>query len=221
MNLPADLFPGYIYWLAHALYLLLLGWALWSAPWKLLRQEGNLNILLAASVMLLLIWNLKAGIHPGLNFHVLGATLLMLMFGWQFALLSISFILLWQTAFDVIQLHSFSLNALLMGAMPSLISFAILRLSIKHLPHNFFIYVLVNGYFAAALVVMITILSASLLMLCCGPYSWETLSSKYLPFLPMIGFVEGFFTGMLTSGMVMFRPEWIGSFKDQMYLKGK
>jgi uncharacterized membrane protein len=221
MNLSADLLPATFYWLAHLLYLLLMLWAAYTAPWYKLRQRGNFNILLGASVLLLLIWNLKAGIHPGLSFHLLGATLFMLMFGWQFALFAISFILVWQTAFDIIEPFSFSLNALLMGALPSLLSYAIFRLSLRYLPHHFFIYTLFNGYFTSALVMAVTVLSASALLLCCGPYDWELLSNRYLPFIPMMVFAEGFFTGMLTTSLVAFRPEWIGSFNDERYLKGK
>lgn len=49
-------------------------------------------------------------------------------------------------------------------------------------------------------------------MLCCSPYGWEMLGNRYLSFLPMIIFAEGFFTGMLAASLVLFRPEWIGSF---------
>lgn len=221
MNLPADLFPATIYWVAHALYLLLMLWAAYTAPWYKLRQQGNFNILLGTSVLLLLIWNIKAGVHPGLSFHLLGATLLMLMFGWQFSLFAISFILLWQVGFGVIDPFSFSLNALLMGALPSLLSFGLLRLSLRHLPHHFFVYTLVNAYFSAAVVMAVVVLSASALLLCCSPYDWALLKRGYLPFIPMMVFAEGFFTGMLATSMVLFRPEWIGSFDDQRYLKGK
>lgn len=221
MNLPADLLPEPLYWLAHFLYLLLMLWAAYTAPWYKLRQHENINILLAASVFLLLIWNLKAGIHPGLSFHLLGATLLMLMFGWQFALFAISFVLVWQVVFGIIEPFSFSLNALLMGALPSLLSYAMLRLSLRYLPHHFFIYTLVNAYFTAALVMAVTVLSGSALLLCCSPYDWELIGNRYLPLLPMMVFAEGFVNGMLATSLVLFRPEWIGSFDDRRYLQGK
>lgn len=221
MNLPADLLDAPVYWVAHLLYFLLLMWAAYTAPWYKLRQQGNFNILLGASVLLLLIWNLKAGIHPGLGFHLLGATLFMLMFGWQFALLSISFVLIWQMGFGIIQPASFSLNALLMGGLPSLLSYALLRLSLHYLPRHFFVYTLVNAYFSAALVMAVVVIITSLLLLCCSPYDWVLLKRNYLPFMPMMVFAEGFFTGMLATSMVLFRPEWIGSFDDRRYLKGK
>jgi uncharacterized membrane protein len=221
MNIPADLFPEWFYWLAHLGYLLVLGWALYSAPWYKLRDRENLNVFLGATVAVLLLWSLKAGIRPGMSFHLLGATLLMLMFGWQFALLSLSLALVGQAIYGNIAWFSFSLNALLMAAVPVLFSFALFRLSLRYLPRHFFIYTLFNAYFCAALTMGVTILLASLLLLSGSGYSWQDLVDHYLPFVPMMVFAEGFFTGMLATSMVLFRPEWIGSFDDRRYLNGK
>jgi uncharacterized membrane protein len=221
MNIPADLLPQWLYWLSHLGYALLLGWALYTAPWYKIRNRENLNIFLGASVAMMLLWSLKAGIKPGMSFHLLGATLLMLMFGWQFALFSLSLVLVGQVLYGNIELFSFSLNALLMAAFPVLFSFALFRLSLLYLPRHFFVYTLFNAYLCAALTMGLTVLIASLLLLCCSDYSWGDIVGRYLPFAPMMIFAEGFFTGMIATSMVLFRPEWIGSFDDQRYLSGK
>lgn len=221
MNIPADLLSSSIYWLAHLIYGVLLVWALWTAPWYKLREQENLHIFLAATVGLLFIWMLKAGIHPGMTFHLLGATLLMLMFGWQFALFSISLVLLAQAIYGNIDFFAYSLNILLMGALPILFSFWVLRLSRQYLPKHFFIYTLFNAFFCAALSMVLTIGTATLLLLCCSDYTLDELVRRYLSFAPMMIFAEGFFTGMLATALVLFRPEWIGSFDDRQYLNGK
>ncbi|MBE0510121.1 MAG: energy-coupling factor ABC transporter permease [Chromatiales bacterium] len=221
MNLPGDLLALWVYWLAHGLYLLLMGWALISAPWYKMREPGNLNIFLAATVGLLFMWLLKAGIHPGMTFHLLGATLLMLMFGWQFAIMAISLVLLGQAVNGNIDFFSFSINALLMAALPVLFSFAVFRLSLRYLPKNFFIYTLFNAYVCGALSMAVTITAASLLLLCCSDYTLELLARRYLSFAPLMIFAEGFITGMLATALVLFRPGWIGSFNDRQYLQGK
>lgn len=221
MNFPADLFSEQLYWSGHIAYLLLMGWALYTAPWHMLRDSENLHVLLGATVALLLLWSLKAGIHPGMNFHLLGATLLMLMFGWQFALLVISLVLVGQAIYGNIEWFSFSLNALMMGGIPVLFSFAVYRLSQHYLPKHFFIYTLFNAFFCGAISMALLITLSSLLFYCCGDYSWEDIYQRYLPFAPMMIFAEAFFTGMLATSMVLFRPEWIGSFSDKQYLNGK
>lgn len=221
MNFTVDLFPESFYWLSHLAYALLLGWALYSAPWYKLRNRENFHVFLGTTVALLLIWTLKAGIKPGMSFHLLGATLLMLMFGWQFALFSISLVLMGQAAYGNIEWFSFSLNAVLMGGIPVLFSFAVFRLSLLFLPKHFFVYTLFNAYFCAGLSMGVTMLLASLLLACCSHYSVDTILHSYLPYSPMMIFAEGFFTGMLATSMVLFRPEWIGSFDDRRYLSGK
>ena len=221
MNIPANLLTDFVYWLAHLLYGLLLAWALYTAPWYKIRDRENLNIFLATTVGLLFIWMLKAGIQPGMTFHLLGGTLLMLMFGWQFALMAISLVLLAQAFYGNIDFFSYSVNILLMGALPILFSFMVFRLSQYYLPKHFFVYTLFNAYFCGALSMALTVSCASLLLLCCSDYTLDELVRRYLPFAPLMIFAEGFFTGMLATAMVLFRPEWIGSFDDRKYLQGK
>ena len=221
MNIPAGLLSSPVYWIAHGLYVMVFVWALWTAPWRMIRNRENLNIFLATTVGLLFIWMLKAGISPGMTFHILGATLLMLMFGWQFAIFSISLVLLAQVLYGNIDVLAFTLNALLMGVLPVLFSFGVFRLSLWFLPKHFFVYTLFNGYVCAAMSMAVTVFAGSMLLLCCSDYSLDELSRRYLPFVPLMIFAEGFFTGMLATAMVLFRPEWIGSFDDQTYLKGK
>ncbi|MGM0595056.1 MAG: energy-coupling factor ABC transporter permease [Pseudomonadota bacterium] len=221
MNFPASLFPEMFYWGAHLLYLLVMAWALYTAPWHMLRDSENLHVLLGAAVALMLLWSMKAGIRPGMNFHLLGATLLMLMFGWQFALMVISTVLVGQGLYGNIEWFSFSVNALMMGVGPVLFSFAVYRLSQYYLPKHFFIYTLFNGFFCAALTMALVVATTCLLLYCCGGYSWDDIYYRYLPFAPLMIFAEAFFTGMLATSMVLFRPEWIGSFDDRRYLHGK
>ncbi|MCW8828531.1 MAG: energy-coupling factor ABC transporter permease [Gammaproteobacteria bacterium] len=221
MNFPATLFSGELYWGAHLLYLLLMGWAIYSAPWHMLRSKENLNVLLGATVALMVLWSLKAGIRPGMNFHLIGATLLMLMFGWQFALFSLSLVLVGQGLYGNIEWFSYSLNALMMGGGPVLFSYAIYRFSQRYLPKHFFVYTLFNAFFCAALTMGLLVAVTSFLLNCCGGYSWDDIYYRYLPFAPLIIFAEAFFTGMLATSMVLFRPDWIGSFDDRRYLHGK
>jgi uncharacterized membrane protein len=103
-------------------------WGLWSlaaflgiliarrAGWNMLRDGANLNVFLAATVAVLGLWLIKTGIKPGLNFHLLGATALTLMFRPLFALLAIALttaaITLWQGEYA-----AFAANWLIMGAI--------------------------------------------------------------------------------------------------------
>ncbi len=221
MNLSDGLFPPSLYWLAHLLALAALGWALWHAPWWRLKSNENRGILFAACVFLLLIWNLNAGIRPGLNYHLLGATLFTLMFGPHIALIAMGAVLLGITLSGGGGWWSLSLNFLLMVWLPVAFSAASLRLAVRWLPHNFFVYVIVNGYFTGGLAMGLSLGAAMLLLGTLGPYSFEQLSYSYLPYTFFLAFAEGFMSGMLSAGMALFRPEWLSSFDDRRYLNGK
>ncbi len=221
MNLPLHLFPDFFYWGANFLYVPLLLWILYSAPWYKLRDKENLHVFLGAAVVLTLLWSVKAGIRPGMNFHLLGATLVMLMFGWKFAILTLSLVLVGQGIYGNIEWGAYSLNALMMIIGPVLFSYFIYRISQIYLPKHFFVYTLFNGFFCAILTMLLLVITTCILLLCCGGYDWDDIYYRYLPFTPMMLFAEGFFTGMLTSSLVLFRPEWIGSFDDRRYLSGK
>jgi uncharacterized membrane protein len=221
MNLTNDLFPSLIYWLAHLLFLVLLAVAIKTAPWKRMRENEQMHVFLGGCVALLVVWTLKAGIHPGLNFHLLGGTLFMLMFGWQFAILGLTLVVAGVMLNGSGDWQSFSLNVLLMAGIPVLLGHTLLRLAVRRLPHNFFIYAIFNGFFAGGLSMVVTVLTAAALLVCCGPYSFDWIAERYLIFIPMMAFAEGFFTGMIATGMALFRPEWISTYDDKRYIVGK
>ena len=86
MDIPAGLLPDSYLWSAAAIYVLLLCLALVTAPWsKIVGNEAS-HVYFGAIFMLILLWLLRGGIQPGLDYHLLGVTLLCLMFEWQFSL---------------------------------------------------------------------------------------------------------------------------------------
>lgn len=221
MNLPYELLPIWLHWIATALFVLLFVRAVRRAPWPRYRNKELLHVLLGSCVLLLLIWSLKAGIKPGLTFHLLGGTLFMLLYGWEVAFVAISLVLAGSVLNGVIPWQAFALNALVMGALPVLFSHALYRLAVWYLPHHFFIYVLFNAFFCAALVMALTVGTGSLLLVGLGPYSLDTVMRNYLPYVPLMMFGEGFMTGMLITGMALMKPHWLFTFDDRRYIAGK
>lgn len=221
MNLPYVLLPAWLHWIATALFVLLLFKAVRRAPWPRFRNKELLHVLLGSCVLLLLIWSLKAGIKPGLTFHLLGGTLFMLMYGWEVALVAISLVLAGSVLNGVIPWQSFAINALVMGALPVLFSHAVYRLAVWYLPHHFFVYTLVNAFFCAGLAMALTVTAGSLLLVGFGPYSLDVVMRNYLPYVPLMMFGEGFMTGMLITGMALMKPHWLITFDDRRYIAGK
>jgi uncharacterized membrane protein len=222
MNLSAGLLPPVLYWLALVAFAGMLGVAIYKAPWKTYRKEpGKSHVWLGSCVLLLLLWQMDAGLKPGMSYHLLGATLFVLMFGWELAFIGLTLVLLGTTLDGMGDLQSLALNGMVMVAVPVLVSEAIYRLSVRFLPHHFFVYVLGNAFLCGALAMVATITAATVLLACCGPYSLTRVTHDYLPFAPLMIFAEAFFTGMIAASLVLFRPDWICTFDDRRYLSGK
>ncbi len=220
MNLVASNIPSNWLW---GLWLLaaLLGLLIFRrAGWRMLGDSTNLNIFLAATVCVLGLWLIKTGIKPGLNFHLLGATALTLMFRPLFALFSLALmtaaISLWHGEYA-----AFAANWLIMGVVPVGVSWAILKFAERKLPKHLFIYIFINAFFGAALAAIAVGLVATGFVALAEAYTLDYLLEEYLPYFFLIAFSEAFITGMLITMMVIYKPEWVATFDDRRYLLDK
>lgn len=217
MNFPDHLLPALWHWLANGL-LLIVALTLLRAPWGRLKQATTLNLWLGAIVVLMLLWSIKTGIKPGLNFHVLGATALTLMFGPGLAFGALAIVVAVITLAGQAGWSAYALNLLIMGGVPVAVTHLLFIAVDKRLPNHFFIYVFINAFFGAALAMTATGLSAVLVLTLAGLYPLDYLTSQYLPYYILMGWSEALLTGMALSLMVVFRPQWVVTFDDARYL---
>lgn len=207
-------------------YGLVLLWAVATAPWRRLidngRDAGLANVWFGALVVLTLIWSLKAGAKPGLNLHLLGATALTLMFGRQLAMLGLAVVLAAVTynasLKGVEAWQVFALNALALTVFPVLVTHGIQRCVERCLPAHLFVFIFVAAFFGAGATVVATGLLTGLLHWLAGSYSADLLFSDYLLFYILLGFAEAWLNGATITLMVVYYPRWVGSFDDRRYL---
>jgi len=220
MNIPDLLLPSWLLWPTNLLALLLLGEGLLRAPWQRLGRAGFQHLWLAGGVGLMLLWSLKTGIKPGLNFHLLGATLLTLMFGARLAMVALAVALLGVTLNGADGWASLGMNFLLMAALPVLFSHGLYRQVHCKLPNHVFIYIFLDAFIAAGLAMCLCGLAATAVLVMGEVYPATYLGSNYLPYFILRGWSEALLTGMAVTLMVVFRPEWLSTFDDRQYLKG-
>jgi uncharacterized membrane protein len=221
MNFTDTLLPSSLHWIANLSTLVLVILILRHAPWRRLQQLDVLNVFMGAAVTLLMMWSIKAGIKPGLDFHMLGGTLLTLMFGPWLALAVLSMVLCAVTLLGAAGWASIGTNFLLMAALPVVLSHTIFRLADRHLPNHLFVYIFVNGFIAGGLAMVACGLAGAALLGIVGAYTSAYLGSQYLPFFILMGWSEAMLTGMAITLMVVYRPEWVCTFNDERYLKTK
>jgi len=220
MNLVSANIPAAWLWILWSLSVLLGVLIARRAGWSMLKDAANLNVFLAASVAVLGLWLIKTGVKPGLNFHLLGATALTLMFRPLFALLAIALITAAVTFWHG-EYAAFPANWLIMGAVPVGVSWALFRLIDRKLPNHLFIYVFLNAFFGAALAVTAVGLTSTAFASLAGAYPLAYLLEEYLPYYLLMAWAEAFATGMLITVMVVYKPEWVATFDDRRYLLDK
>ena len=66
---------------------------------------------------------------------------------------------------------------------------------------------------------LVAVVVNSLLLLGSEQVSLSQLREGYLAILPLMMFPEAFINGLIVTGLVVFKPTWISSFDDNLYLK--
>lgn len=222
LHIPSSLLPQWLLWASNIVFLLLLLLAIWFAPWdRLLKHQERQHVFLGAVVILLTIWGIKAGISPGLGFHHLGATLFTLMFGWSLAIVGLTITMIASLLLQASDWASLGINGLLSIVIPIIISYSILKFSQKFLPDNFFIYIFICAFFGAGIAIAFSRLSAITLLSLINAYPNDQLVEESLQYLPLFMFPEAFVTGMLITIFVVYRPDWVATFDDERYIRGK
>ena len=221
MNFPDILLPSTLLWVANGLALGVIVLAVRLAPWRMLQRPGLQNLCMGAAVALMLVWSIKAGVRPGLDFHLLGGTLLTLMFGPWLALAVLAIVLLAVTISGAAGWGSLGINFLLMATLPVLLSHVIFRIADSRLPNHLFVYIFVNAFLGAGLAMVSCGLAAVTVLSSAGAYSSNYLGTQYLPYFILMGWSEAMLTGMLITLLVVYRPDWVATFNDERYLKTK
>lgn len=221
MNLTDPVLGELWCWAAWLVWLPFFARSVFKAPWQRLRDPARLNVWLGLVVLLTVIWSLKAGVQPGLDLHLLGATVFTLCCGAHLAFVGLSFVELGVTLNGGGDLLAYAANALVLAGWGVLVSQSLTKLFVRVLPKHFFVYIFVNAFFGAALTIFSVGLAATTLLWLAGAYPLSYLASEYLPYFLLLGFSEAWLSGMVMTMFVVYRPEWVSSFDDASYLSDK
>ncbi|MBQ4845024.1 energy-coupling factor ABC transporter permease [Pseudoalteromonas sp. MMG005] len=178
------------------------------------RQTG----VFACAVIFAALWQIKAGILPYLDIHILGVTAVTLVMGWRLACLSAlvgACLLLYFTSLSV---NDFAHFLLFTALLPIYLSYALFVLCYNFLPRHFFVYIFVCAFICAGLVAATKILVTSSYFWSQDIYPWQTLCDNYLFFSVLMWFPEAMLNGMAITLLITYRPEWVKTFYDQEYL---
>lgn len=219
MEIPSGLASGGWLLVSWAVYLFVTALAVLRAPWPKLLERDSANVYFGAIVVLLLFWSLWAGLLPGQTFHFLGASAACLMFGWAFALLAVQVLVVATTLRAGGGWDSFALTVVLSGVIPVFVTHGVRLFAQRFLPPNIFVYLFLNAFFAASLGVLLAGALAWIVLLSSGAYTAAELGRNFLPILILLALPEGTLNGIAMTVLVVYKPRWVATFSDKLYLK--
>jgi uncharacterized membrane protein len=184
-------------------------------PWRQLAQPGLWTPLLAALVLLPWLWALPRLQAMPLQLQLSGAVLVLLCLGWPLAvwvMLAVSLISDWLApqAWDA-QVH----ELFFLGILPATLALGLGAALRRWLPHHPFIYILGRGFLGTAL----CLFAARALQTLTGAPQPEVGTGLSLVAQWLMAWGDAFLTGLVTAILVAFRPEWLATWSDRLYLQ--
>ena len=190
--------------------------ALWLRPWRLLRGCALLTPLLATLVVLPWVWALPQLHTMPLQLQFSGACMVLLMLGWP---LAVPTLLLVAVEAGVLggapSLESMAAQALWQGVLPATLALGLGALLRRFTGEHLFVYVLGRAFLGTAVCAFATgALAQWSGQLLPGVDEGLSMVARWL-----MAWGDAFMTGMLAAIFVAFKPQWLATWSDQLYLR--
>lgn len=201
------------------LYVPLLLWALWRAPWlELFSDLRRQHLLFGTVVALFLLWLVRRDFASGLSYHLIGMTAVTLLLDWPLAILAgfvaqLGMVLLGRQDWAAIGVNG-ALLVLIPVAVTEVSALRVERLQAR----NLFVYIFFCGFFPAALAVLLCVLAGFGILWVDGLFPMPPWLGDFIGYLWLVVFPEAFINGMLVTALVVFYPDWLETFNRSRYL---
>lgn len=194
---------------------LTLGAALVLRPWQMLAGGVRLTPLLATLTLVPWLWAMPSLHKMPLQLQGSGACLVVLMLGWPLAVPVLCVVgviaalispMSWDTALDL---------TVWLGLVPATLALALGAAVRRWIGLHLFVYVLARAFLGTALCVFL----AGLLAQYAGHSLPGIEDDLSLVAHWLVAWGDAFLTGMFTAIMVAFKPDWLATWSDRLYLK--
>ncbi len=193
---------------------LALGVALALRPWRALGGTPPPWPALAWWAALPLLWSLDAVTGMPVLQPLSGICILLLMLGWPLTVLMLAPVAAVMMFMADLSLADALHRMVWLGLMPATLALVLGAGLRRWLPHHLFVYILGRGFFATALAV--TGAGALAAWIYGVPANLSVDDVLLARGLAASG--DAFLTGMLIAIFVAFKPEWLATYTDHLYL---
>lgn len=173
------------------------------------QESQRLNLWLTMTFVLICLWLIKGQVMNNFYFHLVGASVALLVLGVPLALLALAC----TTLIAGLTVHTspwiWGMQYLLAGALPVAIAAILHGLVKKRLSHRLFVYIFIRGFFVAALGMMLTMMVN--LMLIGHLFAFISMSGNQMAWISpiLLGWGEGFLSGAAIALIVVYQPDWL------------
>lgn len=201
-------------WLELMLAALAIALALWTRPWRAAPAAGLPWPWLAWWALMPLLWGADHHVHMPIVQPLSGACLLTLMAGWPLAVLAMVPVALITLGMTDMGLADSLSRYVWLGLAPASLVFGLGAAIRRWLPHHLFVYILGRGFFASVLAMAgAGVLAWALHGAPAGTSAEDLMMGRWLS-----AWGDAFLTGMLVAIFVAFRPQWLATYSDRLYL---
>ncbi len=201
-------------WLDLMLALVATALALGLRPWRALPPGGPPWPWLAWWAVLPLLWGADRYAQVPLVQPLSGACLLMLMAGWPLAVLALLPVALVVTLLAGLDPAAGLHRLVWLGLVPATLALALGAGVRRWLPQHLFVYILGRGFFATAIAGSAAgMLSVALHGTPGGLQDSDLMLARFLA-----AWGDAFLAGMFIAIFVAFRPQWLATYTDRLYL---
>ncbi len=190
--------------------------ALWMRPWRWLRGGALLSPVLATLVVLPWLWALPQLHAMPLQLQFSGACMVALMLGWPLAVLLLVLVAgIAGVLSGVPSLEGMVALALWQGVLPATLALALGALLRWLTGEHLFVYVLGRAFLGTA----ICLFASSGLAQWLGQSLPGVDGDLSMVAHWLMAWGDAFMTGMLTAVFVAFKPQWLATWSDRLYLR--
>ena len=187
--------------------------------WRDLQQKAVPWPVAGASVCVLaLLWQTDATVLDALSIHFLALTSLVLLFGLRLSCLLFVLVMALQWLMTTLPLDQLLWN-LVFSWLVLALNYAVYLLCFHYLKRQLFIYLFVGAFLNSALGLVVFMLLQAWLQ--ADQYSSHQLYEGYLIFIPLAALPEALLNGMAMTLLVIYKPEWVYTFYQRIYLSEK
>ena len=195
--------------------LLSLAVAIWMRPWRMLHDGALLTPMLGSWAIISWLWALPFLHHMPLQVSWSGAPLITLMLGWPLAVPTLVGLggMVW--ALSPAEFDEALALVVWKGLMPASLTVLLGAALRRWVSHHVFVYVLGRGFLGSVLCIFISSLMAQAM----GNTLPHTTPGLSAVAYWLMAWGDAFITGMLCAIFVAFKPQWLATWSDALYLR--